>query len=137
MERPRINVLAVVGLWGLFTSGPAGAQAPAPPYARPAVSPYINLSRTNGDPGINYYGIVRPELELGRSVRQLQQGQLQVNQELAAQQQATTLPPTGHPVGFMTQATYFMTLQGRGAATRPATPATPAPPQPPVGSRRR
>src|SRR4051794_19633319 len=42
-----------------------------PPSARPAVSPYLNLTRTGTDPAINYYGIVRPQLEFNNSIQNL------------------------------------------------------------------
>ena len=36
-------------------------QRPTTPFGRPAVSPFVNLFRGGAGPGINYYGIVRPQ----------------------------------------------------------------------------
>jgi hypothetical protein len=57
----------------LLSSGSAQAQFPVPvvapsvggaaPFARPTVSPYLNLLRSNS-PVLNYYGLVRPELQM-------------------------------------------------------------------------
>jgi hypothetical protein len=79
---------------------------------KPTVSPYINLVRTGTSPGINYYGIVRPEIVFRSSLTQLQGEQM----TLATQQQEltayTALPATGHVSGFQTQSKYFMSGGG-------------------------
>ena len=115
--RPACIALGI--LLGLLTAcmeGPAQAQAPGLPYPytpsgrKPAVSPYINLLRPGTDPAINYYGLVRPEISFTNSLAQLQGQQA----SLASQQQQqelgaySSLPPTGHATGFMTQGRYFM-----------------------------
>jgi len=104
-----------IGLW--MTCGSSHAQVPA--YRAPVTSPYLNLLRSGTSPGINYYGIVRPEITFGNSLYQLgaQQNLLQGQQgELANQQTAlaayTQLPATGHTAGFMTQSKYFMSNSG-------------------------
>jgi hypothetical protein len=111
-----------------MTPGPASAQAV--PYRPPSVSPYINLGQPFNDPGITYYGIVRPELATRSAIQGLQQQQLALGREVAAEEQNAPLPPTGHPIGFFTQAHYFFNLgPQRTGAQRPA--AATAPPQRP------
>jgi hypothetical protein len=39
----------------------------------PAFSPYLNLNR-GGDPAVNYFGIVRPQMETNRAFQQIEQG---------------------------------------------------------------
>ena len=53
-------------LWGGLGLAPASAQAPLGGYTqpyqpRPTFSPYLNLNRFGTAPGINYYGMVRPQ----------------------------------------------------------------------------
>ena len=93
-----------------FAVGTVRAQPPVPGgYSRPpAFSPYLNLVR-GGSPAINYYGLVRPEV-------QFRQALLGFSQDLAQNQQAlgvlaadgTMLPLTGHPTQFMNLGGYFM-----------------------------
>lgn len=55
--------------------------------ARPTVSPYLNLLRTNNSPVPNYYSLVRPQLqqysinEQQQSINQQQQSSLQTQQQ--------------------------------------------------------
>src|SRR5262245_52854272 len=109
MKRPVVTVLASLALTGLLPGGPALSQSPPPAYTRPAVSPYINLVRPDASAGVNYYGIVRPELEFRGNIRQLQQRQAELGTELVSQQQPSALPPTGHPVQFGNEGNYFFT----------------------------
>jgi len=86
------------------------AQPPVPGgYTRPpAFSPYLNLNR-GGSPAINYYGLVRPELQFRQSL-------LHLANDVAANQQAlgsgnpgmNDMPFTGHPTQFMNLGGYFM-----------------------------
>src|SRR4051812_45352389 len=64
------------GLLVTLAAGQAAAQGPAqgpPPITRPAVSPYLNLLRTDQPAGLNYYNLVRPQVEFRSSIGQLQQ----------------------------------------------------------------
>jgi hypothetical protein len=104
---------AAVGLIAfLALSGAAQAQYPG---ARPTVTPYLNLFRGGAPQGLNYYNLVRPELDFRSSIQQLQ---LQTGANQQAIADLTTpgaLPVTGHQAGFMTHRTYFQTLGGGGA----------------------
>jgi hypothetical protein len=39
--------------------------------SNPTVSPYLNLNRAGSNPAINYYGLVRPQMDTNRSFQQL------------------------------------------------------------------
>src|SRR5437879_2241913 len=74
----RCLLAGVVALsWLAVAVGPrAEAQFAGPPqvnpFGRPAVSPYLNLQRGGINPGVNYYGLVRPQIDTSRSLQQLQ-----------------------------------------------------------------
>ncbi len=115
---------AAVGAAVALSAGTARAQfgyysPPATsPFPRSPISPYLNLAR-GGNPAINYYGLVRPEIQFQQSIYGLQQqvgglSQMQALQSEAARSSATT----GHPTRFFNYSHYFMS-QGGGAATFP------------------
>jgi hypothetical protein len=116
----------------LMSMGMTSAQYPygsgfgpgAAPYAKPPVSPYLNLLRQGNSPAFNYSTLVRPQLQFQQGMQGLQ------NQFGTLQQSVTTLeqqglqgppvlPATGHPTGFMTHRAYFMNLAGAGATGTP------------------
>jgi hypothetical protein len=116
--------LWLLPLLGLCTvAGRASAQGfyyppPTSPFARPPVSPYVNLVNGN-NPAIQYYGVVRPELRLFGNVNQLQYQNALLQQQVAP----GALPGevvTGVPSHFMTQGRWFMTqYTGPNLASRP------------------
>jgi hypothetical protein len=114
MKSIRSGAIAICML-SLFAANSYAQQRMAPAgfgtgAGRPALSPYLNLAN-NGDPAINYYGLVRPQIAYGQAISNLN---TDVN-SLQAQQSVQTsalkdLPPqTGHVSSFMTQGRYFMT----------------------------
>ena len=101
----------------LLLAAPLVAQPqPRATPTRPVFSPYLNLLGGTGNPGLNYYGIVRPQMQLQQQFNQLQQ---QTNQQFAALGQSADaqldplmsgayLPPTGGTVSvFGSTAGYF------------------------------
>jgi hypothetical protein len=110
-----------------------------PPGLNPgaAVSPYLNLLRRETIPGINYYGIVRPQVEFGNSILQLQEQGLLTRQEVNSEAERFA-PTTGHPVQFQNAGRYFQTLNRQTTANAlNATPATTFKPKaqlPPTGA---
>ena len=95
-------------------SSPLSRQMVSPYANRPAaVTPYVNLIGRN--PVINYFGIVRPELEM----RSFQQQQSQAIQTLGRQLQGAepkapdqwSLPKTGHRSYFMNFSHYYPSRQ--------------------------
>ena len=91
----------------LFTP-PRRVRAPTNPFtSRPAVSPFVNLSRFAGGDGggLNYYGIVRPEQTFRRQAQQ-QRTDLQrlQNRPDATSREAAA---TGHQTFFLNLSTYY------------------------------
>jgi hypothetical protein len=85
---------------------------------RPAVSPYLNMGR-GGNPAVNYYGLVRPQIAFRQSLQQLEQEEAALatqQQELVGGARASGLPATGHGSGFLTHTRYFMNAGRPGAA---------------------
>ncbi|MBL8815185.1 MAG: hypothetical protein JNL58_04065 [Planctomyces sp.] len=120
-------LIAVITSW--WSSGAASAQIGGDriqrPINTPTFSPYLNLFR-NGDnsgPVLNYYGLVRPQMQAMQQNQQLGQN-LQSLQQMQQQQQAqagrpnvaaqylgySQLSTTGHPVVFQS----FNNAQGAG-----------------------
>ena len=115
----------VAALFSLFVWGTGGGKLFAqigtyvPPYqSGPAVSPYLNMFR--GNPAINYYGIIQPQLQ---TAQQLQQMQTILNQPLSAGQALTgtgvptqnqLVNDTGHPVMFLNYSYYYPVYGGQG-----------------------
>jgi hypothetical protein len=96
----------------------ASAQPPLGPRPltgvnTPPVSPYLNLLRPGTSPAINYYGLVRPEMNVLNSMQALQAqlGYVQQASGLLAGEGATT----GHPAYFLNHGTYFLNLAGQPA----------------------
>lgn len=109
MKRYRVFTFAGIAGLVLLASATAHAQPPSmTPYQKPTVSPYLNLLRP-GSTGLNYHTLVRPQLDLDRSVHDLQRS---VYQPPTAQ--PSILPPTGHSAGFMTYGHRQHGNQGQG-----------------------
>jgi hypothetical protein len=125
MRRSLTTSLAVLSVLAVLTAGEARAQFPfaggvTPPYARPAVSPYLNLFRAGSPAGINYYDLVRPQVQVNRALYGLQQQVGTLGQQVTAEGEGTAnLLATGHRVGFMTHLRYFQNLGGQGGARTP------------------
>jgi hypothetical protein len=89
-----------------------GVQPGAPYITPPVLSPYLNMLRS-GNPAVNYYGLVRPQIQQGQQLQALQYGLARSAEEAAAAEGPTTgtgvAANTGHTVGFMTYARYFNT----------------------------
>src|SRR5437870_11060220 len=89
------------------------------PYARPTFSPYLNLARPGGNPALNYYGLVRPQIQTSRALQAFQQELLPVAGGLtpAVEQAggATYLPTTGDKTSFYNYSTHFPSVTGTSA----------------------
>ena len=115
-----LSITAVtVGFFSLIT-GTGYAQdrnVPSSQFSRPTVSPYLNLNRFGTSTGLNYYNLVRPQLDYNSSIVQLRQ-QVGVNREgIAGLEQTTSQPQiraTGFVPQFMSFSPYFMTYSGTG-----------------------
>lgn len=94
---------------GMFVPGmPPGAPRPM----TPAISPYINLLRPGAMPAINYYGLVRPQVQAQQAITNLTR---EVQAVEATQQSMLMFPgadqagsvTTGHAAGFFTHTRYY------------------------------
>lgn len=112
------RAVAAVGVV-LFLAGSASAQPPNP-ASRPAFSPYLNLNRAGASTTLNYYGLVRPEIQARQSIQNLQ-GSVAANQQAIGglQTEITELPGTGHQATFLNYKSYFLTggAGGSGGTT--------------------
>ncbi len=122
MKRMLFAALAALAL----TSGVAHAQT-VPysqpmlnnPYQRPTFSPYLNLVRPGSNPALNYYGLVRPQLQTARTMQVFQQELQSVAGAMAPTTDPTMptngLPTTGHKTTFYNYGTYFPGAGGQNA----------------------
>ena len=91
-------------------------QPPTNPLIRPPVSPFLNLTRTGVNPAINYFGLVRPQLQTQHDLQQLQAAAAQPyldNTALLTQ----PIVNTGTGAGFLTSNKYFLTSGRPGTTT--------------------
>jgi len=119
MKRWWIATLAALAFWAYVSPGQALAQLGSynRPYSpKPTLSPYLNMFQS-GNPAINYYGLVRPQIATSKSLQYLQQeitdqDQYLMNMPTQNQQGQMPLPATGHPVQFMNYSHYFPMMRG-------------------------
>jgi hypothetical protein len=116
MNRWWIAGLAVALAWqapaATAQQFPLGGYTPPQVQQRPPFSPYLNLNRGGTQPGINYFGLVRPQLQTAQQLQNLQMQQGALANELGGggglgapgQVVAAT---TGHPVYFFDYARFF------------------------------
>ncbi len=111
---------------------PPAMRTPGGPLP-PPYSPYLNLFR-NGNPAyMNYYGLVRPEIDFRNQVYGLQQGVAANAEAISSYDQTTGLPLTGHATQFLNTSHYFLNRGGQGtpaAAPRSMAQAATTPTQP-------
>jgi hypothetical protein len=84
MKRFVLACTLATGLGVLAPPGQVQAQyglpgMPQNPYIRPPVSPYLNLTR-GGNPAVNYFGLVQPQLQTTEQLQMLQMQQAQMAQ---------------------------------------------------------
>jgi hypothetical protein len=124
MKRWLTLTLATAGC-SLMTSASASAQGTIGQYSqpqwqsRPALSPYLNMLRPGSNPALNYYGLVRPQMNTAQNLQNLQQQVQQLDSTVLNQGMSTGQPSagsfltTGHPVAFLNYGTFFP-MYGRG-----------------------
>jgi hypothetical protein len=95
-----------------FGQIPIGGPGPLP-QNQPIYSPYLNMLRSGNSPTVNYFGLVRPELNATSALYNLQQQNVNTQQNLD-QLQAGALPATGHPAQFLNLGGYFQSSRGGG-----------------------
>jgi hypothetical protein len=113
MKRAIITTLAVLAAWWGATnhaSAQFGVFGQAPVRSRPAVSPFINLG-IGGGGALNYYGLVRPQVQGNEAILRMQQNLNMLNADGSMRGQLTANTPAGSQTGLQTghAATYFNT----------------------------
>jgi hypothetical protein len=130
-------LILCLGAGSQIAWGQGFSQYPTNPANRPAVSPYLNLLRGGSTGGVNYYDLVRPQIDFRSGILQNQQ-QIAANQQSISNIAAAPLT-TGHPARYMTHWAYFMSngiAPGTAAFRRPgavAAPTAPSLPAQPAG----
>lgn len=118
----RLCVLSAGVVFATLAAGSASAQPPVPGGGLgtrpPTYSPYLNLLR-GGSPAINYYGLVRPEIQFRQGLQNLAGNVAQNAQDIGTLEAGVGgVSPTGHPTMFMNYGSYFMNGSA-GANTMP------------------
>ncbi len=123
MKRTWFYALLLLGFWAHGVHAQVGSIAPyqqPPGVRRPTVSPYLNLLRP-GSPAVNYYGIVRPQIDFERQLDALQRptaiggfvsgsiSNIDPNAPVQAPMQPLTGMATGHVTQFFYLSSYYPT----------------------------
>ena len=95
-------------------------------WAAPDDEACLSLLERAYDAGINYYGLVRPQIEFRADVQQLQRNTTML--QSGVNQLSGNDLATGHPVGYMYFGGYYPSL-GRGGVPARTLPGAPARPQ--------
>jgi hypothetical protein len=110
MNAARIAFALLVATVAVQTASAQQPYQPPAGFYRPPVSPFVNLGLGGVNPGIAYYGIVRPTEQLYNLEQQVGQ-----QQQLAAAGNAARvggLPQTGTSARFMSYSSYFNNVGG-------------------------
>lgn len=135
--RLTLGIVCALAAVATVGSGSGLAQPPVPgargPETRPPFSPYLNLARPGASSAVNYYGLVRPQLQFRQAVQNLQ-SDVTANQQAIGglHSGAGGMPGTGHPTVFLNYGNYFLNSgpaagQGARLGPRPAGMGAPAP----------
>ena len=111
--------IATAGLLGFAVLSAAPVYGQVPVVRPPGVpsspySPYLNLLRPNSPAYVNYYGLVRPEVDFRSSIYGVQQGVAANAAGISSIDASTGLPLTGHATTFMNTSHYFLNRGGQG-----------------------
>src|SRR6476660_2932481 len=118
MRQQHVGLATALGTLALVLTAPA-AKAQPPGALRPPYSPYLNLTRP-GNTAINYYGLVRPEVDFRNSIAGLQSQYGTLNQEVNDPRAAQSFPGTGHGATYLNYSHYYV-LRGGGGSRPPIT----------------
>jgi hypothetical protein len=69
----------------------------------------LNLLQRGGTPAINYYGLVRPQLQYNTAINSLEQQVAQTRVAITAQE-SLNVPTTGHQISFLTYQRFFLNV---------------------------
>jgi hypothetical protein len=95
---------------------------PVFPSSRPTFSPYLNLARSGSSPTLNYYGLVRPEINNRQNIQAIQSVAASNQRSIGDLVNGGEFPTTGVSSQFMNHYSYFQNQGsgnfGRGQAGR-------------------
>ena len=123
LSKKPIAVAVFSALVWFGSSSEAQAQVGSPP-ARPTMSPYLNLLRSGGSPALNYYGLVRPEINNRQNLQALQTATATNQRNIGDLQNGGQLTATGVPTQFLNHGSYFMNQGSGGFAGQGGSPRT-------------
>jgi hypothetical protein len=124
MKRLILASVAAIGLMSGLVPDRAAAQVQLPgvvqspavgpvgrplqnPLGTPTISPFLNMGQ-GGNAALNYYGLVRPQLQTQQQLQQLRQQQLADQATLGSLTGVGGFPlVTGHETHFMNYGTFF------------------------------
>lgn len=86
---------------------------PVFPASRPTFSPYLNLARSGSSPTLNYFGLVRPEINNRQNIQAIQSAAASNQRSISDLVNGGELPTTGVSSQFMNHYSYFQN-QGSG-----------------------
>jgi hypothetical protein len=119
---PSLAALLIAGS-SVYAQPQIGSYSPPVTNPFPIISPYLNMNRTGTAPAINYYGIVKPQMESQQAIQQLQQQyQMTQNNGLARNPYASQnslsgeqeMAATGRPLGGYFNYSHYFPLYYRG-----------------------
>lgn len=105
-----LTLLALIAVVG--SAGDVLAQ-PVFPASRPTVSPYLNLARSGSSPTLNYFGLVRPEMNNRLNLQAIQSVAASNQRSIGDLVNGGEIPTTGVSSQFMNHYSYFQN-QGSG-----------------------
>jgi hypothetical protein len=85
-----------------FSGNRFSTQPSVNPFSRPLVSPYVNLLNNNNSTVLNYYGLVRPEVDALDAQTRLQSSFESLDDRVRRQTANSQLGASGHAARFMT-----------------------------------
>ena len=86
---------------------------PVFPASRPTFSPYLNLARSGSSPTLNYYGLVRPEINNRQNIQAIQSVATSNQSSIGDLVNGVGIPTTGLSSQFLNHYKYFQN-QGSG-----------------------
>ncbi|MBI1901909.1 MAG: hypothetical protein HYS13_12465 [Planctomycetia bacterium] len=107
-----VLLVVIAGLGSTDAALAQGGRSRYEPPRRPPVSPYLNLLRSNEDPAVNYYALVRPEIELRKSIERQAREIHDLQRFGGAAPGGARVLTTGHESYFLNLRSYFGSVSG-------------------------
>ncbi len=105
--------VAFFALIAVVSSASEALAQPVFPASRPTFSPYLNLARSGSSPTLNYYGLVRPEINNRQNIQAIQSVAASNQRSIGDLVNGGEIPTTGVSSQFLNHYVYFQN-QGSG-----------------------